>query len=223
MPRLVACLTLIFLCLVFVEQAIAGDDQFPKIEVFAGYSAIETNDHTFRFDPGFNASNTDFDEGGRGFETAVTRNLNKYFGVMGDFSAHFSHDAGPIPLTPPCALPPCSPVTQNAELNPRLFNFLVGPEIKWRNHTRLTPFTHALFGITHTTCTFKTAGPALTLSRTDADTGLAMTYGGGVQVRIVSRLSFRTSFDYSKAFVGSSALPSQRVNSLGYSVGIVLR
>ena len=140
---------------------------------------------------------------------------------MGDFSAHFSHDQGPITLTPPCAQPSCPPVTQSAELNPRLFNFLAGPEIKGRNRTRLTPFAHALFGMAHTTATFRTAGPALTLSRTDADTGFAMTYGGGLEVRVLSRVSFRTSLDYSKAFVGASALPPQRVNSVGYSAGIV--
>src|SRR5208283_6213190 len=34
-------------------------------------------------------------------------------------------------------------------------------------------------------------------------------------------ISMIASLDYSKAFVGSSALPSQRVNSLGFSAGIV--
>ncbi len=48
-----------------------------------------------------------------------------------------------------------------------------------------------------------------------------MTYGGGFEVRIIRRVSFRTSLDYSKAFVGSNALPAQRVNSVGYSVGII--
>jgi opacity protein-like surface antigen len=80
---------------------------------------------------------------------------------------------------------------------------------------------HGLFGITHTTATFKTAGPVLTLSRTDADTGFGMTFGGGFEIRILRRVSFRASVDYSKAFVGSSGLPPQRVNSLGYSTGIL--
>jgi opacity protein-like surface antigen len=221
MPRLVACALLVFVCVPLSKAQKPGNDQFPKIEVFGGYSSIETNDHTFRFRPGFNATNTDFDEGSRGFDAAVTRNLNRYLGVVGDFSAHFSHDQGPITLTPPCAQPPCLPVTQSAELNPRLFNFLAGPEIKGRNRTRLTPFAHALFGLVHTTATFKTAGPALTLSRTDADKGFAMTFGGGLEVRVLSRVSFRTSLDYSKAFVGSSALPPQRVKSVGYSAGVI--
>lgn len=202
-------------------QVPASEAAYPKFEVFGGYSTIETNDHIFHFGRNFNVTNTDFDEGGKGFEAAVTRNLSRYLGIVGSFSAHFSHDQGPIFVTSRCGQPPCPRVAQNADLNPRLFNFLAGPELKGRNRTRLTPFAHGLFGIAHTTCTFSTSGSAGTLSRSDADTGFAMTYGGGFEVRILGRVSFRTSLDYSKAFVGSSALPPQRVNSVGYSVGII--
>jgi hypothetical protein len=168
MRRLSACVLLAFV------YAPLSKAQFPKIEIFGGYSSIETNNHDFHFGPssrGFNATDTDFDEGGKGFEAAVIRNLNRYFGIMGDVSAHFSYDQGPIALTPPCAQPPCPPVTQSAELNPRLSNFLAGPEFKWRNHTRFTPFAHALFGVAHTTVTFSTAGPAGNVSKGDDDTG----------------------------------------------------
>jgi opacity protein-like surface antigen len=198
--------------------------QFPKVEIFGAYSAIETNNHNVHFGPahgGFNARDTDFDEGGSGFEVAVIRNLNRYFGIMGDFSAHFSHDQGPVTLMPHCAQPPCAPVTQTAELNPTLFNFLAGPEFKWRNRSRFTPFVHALFGVAYTTTTFKTAGPAVRLNVTDADTGFAMAYGGGLEIRITPKVSFRVSLDYGKAYVGSDALPPQRVNSVGYSAGLV--
>jgi opacity protein-like surface antigen len=223
--RLLACVLLGLVSAPLSSAQTQSNDPFPKIEIFGGYSSIETSNHNFHFGPssgGFNVSNTDFDEGGRGFEAAITRNLNRYFGIMGDFSAHFSYDQGPVALTPPCSQPPCSPVTQSASVNPRLFNFLAGPEVKGRNHTRFTPFAHALFGITHTTATFSTSGSALTLSRTDADTGFGMTYGGGLEVRIVRKVSFRVSLDYSKAYVGSSDLPSQRVNSVGFSVGVII-
>jgi hypothetical protein len=112
-------------------------------------------------------------------------------------------------------------VTQSASLDPRLFNFVAAPEFKWRNRTRWTPFAHALFGMAYATATFHTAGSVGSLTRNDADTGFGMTYGGGVELRILHRRSFRTSFDYGKAFVGSSALPSQRVDSIGYSAGII--
>jgi opacity protein-like surface antigen len=220
-PRLVVCVLLVIVCGHVAHAQNASDQQIPMFESFGAYSSIETNNHTFHFGPNFNVINTDFDEGGWGFEAGVTRNLNRYLGIMGDFSAHFSHDQGPTNFTvAPCAHPPCT-VTQNAELNPRLFDFLAGPELKWRNRTRFTPFAHALFGMAYTTTTFKTASPALTFSRNDDDKGFAMSYGGGVEIRIVRRMSLRISLDYSKAFVGSTALPPQRVNSVGYSVGII--
>jgi len=197
---------------------------YPKFEYFAGYSAIETNNHNFHFgnfEGGFNATDTDFDEGGWGFEGAVTRNLTRYLGIVGDFSAHYSNDQGPVRLTVPCTQAPCLPVTQTAKLNPRLFDYLAGPEVKWRNHTRITPFAHALFGVAHTATTFSTAGPALTLARTDGDTGFAMSFSGGFDLRITRRISFRGLLTYGQAFVGSNALPPQRVDEVGWSAGIL--
>lgn len=57
--RSAACILLVFLCAPWSKAQEAGSNQFPKIEIFGGYSSIETNDHTFRFSPGFNASNTE--------------------------------------------------------------------------------------------------------------------------------------------------------------------
>jgi hypothetical protein len=39
---------------------------YPKLEYFAGYSAIETNDHVFHFSEIGRVSGLDFDEQGRG-------------------------------------------------------------------------------------------------------------------------------------------------------------
>ena len=65
----------------------ASSRPYTRFEVFAGYSAIETNEHTFHFrHPSFNVINTDFDEGGKDFEVAVMRNLTRYVGVMGETS-----------------------------------------------------------------------------------------------------------------------------------------
>jgi hypothetical protein len=186
---------------------------YPKVEVFAGYSAIETNDHTFQFTDIGSVSHLDYDEKGRGIEAAAILNVNRYLGIMGDFSAHFSLNEFPVPF-------PSS--TQDGTINPRLFDFLVGPEIKVRNRSRLTPFVHALVGVAHSNATFQTSGSAAKVSRTDAEDGFAMALGGGFDVRIVSRVSFRGMLTYGQAFVGSNALPRQRVNAVGWSTGILL-
>jgi hypothetical protein len=46
--------------------------------------------------------------------------------------------------------------------------------------------------------------------------------GRGLQIRTARRASLRISLDYSKVYVGSSALTPQRVNSVGYSIGLVV-
>lgn len=63
-------------------------------------------------------------------------------------------------------------------------SFLVGPELKLRNHTRATPFADAL-GITHTSTAFRTSGAALNFSGSTGDTGLGMAFGGGLDMRIM--------------------------------------
>ncbi|MBZ5622865.1 MAG: hypothetical protein LAQ69_29640 [Acidobacteriia bacterium] len=194
---------------------------YPKIEWFTGYSAIETNDLIFQFRDIGPVGHLDYDEKGKGLEIAVIGNISRYLSVIGDVSAHFSLNRFPVPLTTPCSQTPCPSLTQEGTINPRLLYFLAGPEIKWRNHTRFTPMGHALFGLAHSTTTFSTAGSVVNLSRTDAETGFGMAFGGGVDFRITRRFSLREFLTRSQAFVGSNVLPSQKVNAVGWSAGIL--
>ena len=189
----------------------AGSRAYPRLEWFAGYSAIETNDHTFQFRDIGPVGNLDFDEKGKGFEAAVIGNVNRYLGIMGNFSAHFSQNQFSVPVSP----------AQGGSINPRMLYFLAGPEVKWRNRTRLTPVAHALFGIANATATFTTSGSSVSLSRTDAENGFAMAVQGGFDVRLSSRFGFRAMVGRSLAFVGSSDLASQKVNALGWSGGFL--
>lgn len=191
---------------------------YPRIEAYAGFASVETNDHTFQFADVGPIGHLDFDEKGRGVEGAVIANVSRYLGIMGDLSAHFSSNAFTVPF------PYVSPsITQPGSINPRLFTLLAGPEIKVRNRTRLTPFVHALFGVAHSTATFQTTGPVVNFSRTDADTGFAMAFGGGGDIRITRHFSFRAMLTYQQAFLGSSDLPRQRINALGWSSGVLIK
>jgi hypothetical protein len=201
-----------WLVIVCCAPWVLGQDvpKYPKVEWLVGYSAIETNDHTFQFADIGPVGQLDYDESSKGCEAAVTGNLNRHFGIVGDFGAHFSSNQFPI-----------ATVSQEGTINPRLFYFLAGPEVKWRNHSRFAPFAHALFGLAHSTATFQTSGSAVSLSRTDAESGFAMAFSGGLDVRLTQRVSFRGYLTGSEAYVGSSALPRQRVNALGWSGGIL--
>jgi hypothetical protein len=203
-------------CVPFAAAQDTNTRSYPRFEAFAGFAAVETNDHTFQFADISPVGHLDFDEKGKGFEAAVVGNVSRYLGIMGDFSAHFSSNEFAVPFTSSS-----STTTQAGSINPRLFNFLVGPEFKVRNRSRLTPFVHALFGVAHSSARFQTTGPVINFSRTDAETGFAMAFGGGGDVRIARRFSIRGMLTYQQAFLGSNDLPRQRVSALGWSSGVV--
>lgn len=190
-------------------------DEYPKVEVFVGYSAIgEANATDEEVDFGFATE--------RGFEASVTRNINKYFGIKGDFSFHPDTDRGRATFTPPCNTPPCPLVTQDFEFKTRLYNFLVGPEVKARNRTRVTPFAHALFGVAHGKGILKTNGAAFNLNTSESDTGFAMALGGGLDIRATKRVGLRFSMDYNPAFITHTDTgASDRRDNVRISLGVL--
>jgi hypothetical protein len=88
---------------VFLLPAMAQKD-FARAEIFAGYQFTH-------FDPALNAS---------GWNAAITGNVNRWFGVTGDFSGAYKNGV-------------------------HLHSYMVGPVFSARTE-RLTPFVHALFG-----------------------------------------------------------------------------
>jgi len=192
----------------------------PQWGIFAGYASIETNNHSFHFDPNITAVALDYDENGYGFEVGAVRNLNRYFGIVGLFDAHFSSNHIPN-FVPNCKQPPCP--TETLDINPSLFRVTAGPEVAFRNRTRVTPFADVLFGVAHSHATFHLSEAAGTFSSLEGENGFAVNFKAGVEVRLARQFNFRGSVDYGKAFVGSSALPSQLVDSIGFSTGVLFR
>lgn len=62
-----------------------------------------------------------------------------------------------------------------------IHTFLFGPHVAFRKHETFTPFVHALFGAAHMDAS----------SNIDNDNGLAMAFGGGVDIKINKSVSFR--------------------------------
>ena len=176
-------------------------DDYPKVEVFVGYSALgEANSRGISF--GANRSVGGNYSAEPGFETSVIRNFSKHFGIKGDFSAHFNNESGRGPIT--SCTPACTTVTQDFQLKTRVYNFLAGPEFKARNSTRFTPFAHVLGGVAHTSANFTTPGPTLNIFLKSSYTSFAMAMGGGLDIRATKRVSFRGQMDYNPVFVHDS-------------------
>jgi opacity protein-like surface antigen len=209
--------TALLLCSALLGSAQSPNpDEYPKVEVFVGYSALgEAGSRGISFGPNSSvAANYSADSG---FETSIIRNFRKRIGIKGDFSAHFNNESASGPLTY-CTLV-CTTATQAFQLKTRVYNFLVGPEFKARNRTRITPFAHVLGGLAHTSATFTTAGPTLNLQLKNTENSFAMALGGGLDIRASRRVSFRALMDYNPVFVRDSTSGTRDFVRL--SVGIV--
>jgi opacity protein-like surface antigen len=210
---------LLILPLLLTACASAQEPAYPKFEWFGAYSALRTS-YVY-----INLGEATTNVGSNaGFEASAIRNLSRYIGIKGDFSAHFGSDGYPITLLPSCPQTPCSTIQQDLSLHSRLFNFLAGPELKLHRPARFTPFLHALYGVEHTSTRWSTSGATLTLAQTIPHTAFAMVYGGGLDVRITHRAAIRYSVDYSLNFHGGGRDPSgerERLDTLRMSVGIL--
>jgi len=173
-------------------------DEFPKIEVFAGYSALGENQKPITFG---NALVPHGYASTAGLETSLIANFNRYFGLKADFSAHFNDEDGPATVI--LCNPACTTTTETIQFRSRVYNFLAGPELKARNHTRFTPFVYALGGLGHTHVRFNTSGSTLNLTKSTND--FAMALGGGLDIRATKRTSIRGSIDYNPIFMGDSS------------------
>ncbi len=96
------------LVLIFMVSASAQD--YPKGEIFGGFSVANVQ----------NGGVEQF----YGFETSVTGNFNRSFGITGDFAGQFKSISG---------------------VNVQLYQYLIGPRVAARSDN-VTGFVHALFG-----------------------------------------------------------------------------
>lgn len=175
-------------------------NQFPKYEIFGGYIAAgQAGDYNNLFFRGVGSAVQSTFSSTHGAEASFLYNFNRVLGVKGDFSVQ-PHREGF--LTGVCAQLPCTPVKQNAAINPKLFNFLAGPEVKFRNHSKFTPYAHGLIGLAHGNASFTSSGAVASFSLKTSQIGFAAALGGGADIRLSNRFSFRTGMDFNPAWVG---------------------
>jgi opacity protein-like surface antigen len=192
----------------------ASKDDYPRVEIFVGYSALGENPKSIILGPGRIGRGY---AAATGFEASVIKNFTRYIGIKGDFSAHFRNVNGRGPVT--SCTPTCTTATQDFQTRTRVYNFLGGPEFKARNSTRLTPFAHVLAGLAHTSAGFNTAGPPFIIAQKRSDNSFAMALGGGLDIRATKRVGFRGQIDYNPAFIPAAA--NGRRDLVRISVGVL--
>jgi hypothetical protein len=180
------------LILAFALSAGAQND-YPKVEVFAGYSlgALDVGGL--------------FNDDAHGVGGSVTYNFTKYFGLTADVASQFGEkDRGFLGSGP------------GQDFNSQ--QFLFGPRFSLRGK-RVTAFAHALFGGARTHVDgFTDAISGFTIP-SQSSTDFTMGYGVGLDVNLNSRLAVRPlQLDYIPVFGDSTTNHNAR-----HQAGIVLR
>jgi hypothetical protein len=184
---------------------------YHKVEFFVGYSHARVDDSLSAIRVG--PRRDPFSTGGfprgylgyNGVRASVTGNLNGYFGVKYDFSAHYNHVEEDVPLL---FRAPGFPTHDDQSSS--LYNYLGGVQVKDNSAERqLKPFGHLLFGGATTRRELRSSGctPVTVLlgfddmpvpvtledkcvNRDSSDTGSAGAVGG-LDVRMSDKLDLR--------------------------------
>ena len=210
MFRTMLILTTILAC----ASIAAAQSDYKKFEFFVGYSHNRIDTGIGDDDPALDDI-VDEREGFHGFETSATANLSRYFGLKGDFSAHFKKTTFPVGNLQGASV----------DIDSRLFNFLGGVQLKDNStETTVKPFAHALVGVAHTrnSLRFNQIGciaifPSPCADQTVTETGFGGAFGGGLDIRASDRIDIRAvQFDYNPTRLFDSTQHNFRIG-----VGIV--
>jgi hypothetical protein len=198
---------------VFLVGVTAWTQEWPKVEVGADYSYL-------RFAPSGPYTKGHSLNGGGG---SLTFDWNEYLGLKLDLQGYSSNTTGfniPANLTFPNGL------TGNVQGN--MFTYLLGPQLKVRAH-KIQPFGHLLFGGAHTNVygnAFKTLCQPIVggcvVTKAPTAEAFAMDFGGGVDIPIGKKISFRPAqIDYLLTRYSNQFTKTSNQSNFRYSVGIV--
>jgi opacity protein-like surface antigen len=207
--------------LILAISGLALAQDFPKYELFGGYSYMRSDlDSTTSWLGSYsNSDGSNSSAGaanGHGFEIAFTYNLNKWFGIKGDFSTHFSTMDLDAKDSYAYSYPDNyyydgynETYTRQGSAEMRQYTYLFGPEFSLRKYEKFRPFAHFLVGfqtvdvhkldvMEDTLREWTSEGSVYSTDHYDyrttgkvKGTSFAMTFGGGVDIKLSDRVSLR--------------------------------
>ncbi len=173
-----SALTFIFL---LILSSVAIAQEYPKAELFGGYSYLRTDSEEVDLVAG-NQVTTTRRHGANlnGFIISANYNPAKWLGIVIDFSGHYGSVDNTIIV----------PGTLNATFGVRtnIHTLLAGPQLAWRgDHT--TFFVRALAGVGFLDQSLTLNGQKIA----DDRTAFAAAAGGGVDIKLTDRISWRAA------------------------------
>jgi Outer membrane protein beta-barrel domain len=214
-------ITLIGTLLLFALVASATD--FPKYEIYLGYTYVRANQ--FNQNTGLGQTIGGFDMNGGSAQFIY--NFNRRVSFVADIGSVTKQNVGII----------------NADNTTTFYMF--GPRVSYRNHSRFTPYAQIVFGgatravsrqldvltganipvfpVVAPFNLFPGANTEITAQVSATQTAFAMAVGGGLDIRLGKRFSFRpVSVDYVLTrFPSLSTGDNQNQNSIRAGAGII--
>jgi hypothetical protein len=187
--------------------------EWPKVEVGANYSYL-------RFAPSGPYTKGHSLNGGGG---SIVYNWNEYLGIKLDLQGYTSNKTGfNIPPNP------TFPSGLNGNVQGNMFTYLLGPQLKVRSHG-IQPFGQLLFGGAHTNVygnAFRTLCQPIVggcgITKAPTAEAFAMDFGGGVDIPLNKKVSFRpVQIDYLLTRYSNAFTKTNNQNNFRYSAGIV--
>jgi hypothetical protein len=179
---------LLLVALICAPCVLAQDRDYSFYEFYVGYAHMRADNNANHFDKGgtatFNGSRVDFASertGYNGFTAEFNQNVHRNVGIVTSFTGTFDN-TDYIDLRSGRAF--------NADV--QRYDLMIGPRFNLRTRA-MTPFVHALAGVSHMRVNFD--NPLSPRKKTD--TGFAMALGGGLDIHAGEHLDVRPiMFDY---------------------------
>ncbi len=201
---------LLLVALICAPAALAQNKDYSYYEFYVGYAHERANNNADLFDQNaqatFKGARVDFVSeraAYNGFLAEFNQNVTRHIGVVTSVSGtydttdYFDQRSGRI-----------------FRARVQRYDVLAGPRYNWRPEG-VTPFVHALFGVSHIRANFDdTLTP-----RVKSDTAFAMAFGGGLDVHAGEHLDVRAiQVDYLPTFFNG-----KRQDNIRASAGIKIK
>lgn len=201
---------LLLIALICAPAAFAQDRDYSYYEFYVGYAHERANNNADRFDRNgnarFNGNRVDFAServGYNGFTAEFNQNVTRHIGIVTSFTGTFDNTSYVDTQTGR---------TFNARV--QRYDLMAGPRYNWRTEG-VTPFVHALFGVSHMRARFDD----LLTPRVKSDTAFAMAFGGGLDVHAGEHIDVRAiQIDYLPTFFNG-----KRQDNIRASAGIKIK
>lgn len=148
--------------LMLAMSCVAMAQDFPKFEVFGGYSYMRSDlnyDSSVPYYEDYYYQATNGKSGNlNGFELSFSYNLNSWLGIKADFSGHYGdHDLNSSSVYEYTDYEDYygegeyyytdkETYKQTGTVEVQRYTYLFGPEFSYRGSSKIRPFAHALFG-----------------------------------------------------------------------------